>query len=424
MDAKGNPTDSQVNGKKVSFLSGASTLYERTVNYKEGLDKAPVLGSIHPKFLGNWHNTFNYKTLQLVVALAAKFGGMVYSSTKDFGSWTGTLKSTLPGQSEEFGGVEFTTAAGVKRNDGVIYDGVYKQGTVINNVDISGMSHQEAVDAGYLRPASALAYYANSHSWFSGIRERSMYESSWISVQQVSLNYDLLANFAKRLKMNGLRVGVYANDLFFLYNNAPDNFNPYSINDSNSGAMNKGSAMPYIRRFGFTRNRTMGVNLYFKKKPAKRPVRIISLGSGGIGEKDIYPRFVIPPNQVSTFSLKIRTPEDQSLLYAWPHMHYLGKNFRAFGVTAKNDTIPLIHIPDWSFEWQEMYRMKKLVRIPAGSTINVVGTYDNTTSNPQNPNSPPKYVYSTNNMAPTDEMLTFLLIYAPYQEGDENISLE
>jgi len=169
---------------------------------------------------------------------------------------------------------------------------------------------------------------------------------------------------------------------------------------------------------------TIGVKLYFKKNPAKRQVRIISLGSGGIGEKDIYPRFVIPPDQVSTYSLKIRTPEDQSLLYVWPHMHYLGKDFRAFAVTPQNDTIPLIHIPNWNFEWQEMYRMKKLVKIPAGSTINIIGTYDNTAKNPQNPNSPPKYVYSTGNMTATEEMLTFLLIYAPYQPGDEDILLE
>ncbi|KAF5275917.1 hypothetical protein FQR65_LT16519 [Abscondita terminalis] len=160
------------------------------------------------------------------------------------------------------------------------------------------------------------------------------------------------------------------------------------------------------------------------KTPAKRPVRIISLGSGGNGEKDIYPRFVIPPDQESTFSLKIRTPEDQSLLYVWPHMHYLGKDFKAFAVTLQNDTIPLIHIPKWNFEWQEMYRMKKLVKVPAGSTINIIGTFDNTANNPQNPNSPPKYVYSTGNMTSTDEMLTFLLIYAPYQSGDEEVLLE
>ncbi|ULT27577.1 hypothetical protein KUH03_13225 [Sphingobacterium sp. E70] len=146
----------------------------------------------------------------------------------------------------------------MQRNDGVIMDGVYKQGSTTTvggkTIDLGGMTHQQAVDAGYMRPASALAYYANSHSWFSGIRERAMYESSWISVQQVSLNYDLPGHIAKRLKMNGLRVGVYGNDLFFLYNSAPDGFNPYSVSDSGSGAMNEGSAMPYVRRFGFSIN--------------------------------------------------------------------------------------------------------------------------------------------------------------------------
>lgn len=258
VDGTRNPIESPLNGQKVLLISGASTLYERAANYTEGLDKSPVLGSILPKFLGNWRNTFNYKTVQLVVALDAKFGGMVYSSTKDLGSWLGTLESTLPGRSAEFGGVPYTTAAGVQRTDGIVYDGVYKQGSAITvggkTVDLSGMSHQEAIDAGYVRPASALAYYANSHSWFRGIRERSMYTSSWVSVQQVGLNYDLPATVAKKLKMNGLRVGVYANDLFFLYNSAPDNFNPYSVSDSGSGAMNEGSAMPYVRRFGFSIN--------------------------------------------------------------------------------------------------------------------------------------------------------------------------
>ncbi|WP_346085765.1 SusC/RagA family TonB-linked outer membrane protein [Sphingobacterium ginsenosidimutans] len=259
VDGGNKPIDSELNGKRVLYTpNGASTIYERAANYKEGLDKAPVLGSILPKFLGNWRNTFNYKSLQLVVGLDAKYGGMVYSSTKDFGSWTGILASTLPGRSEEFGGVAYTTAAGVQRNDGVIMDGVYKQGSTTTvggkTIDLGGMTHQQAVDAGYMRPASALAYYANSHSWFSGIRERAMYESSWISVQQVSLNYDLPGHIAKRLKMNGLRVGVYGNDLFFLYNSAPDGFNPYSVSDSGSGAMNEGSAMPYVRRFGFSIN--------------------------------------------------------------------------------------------------------------------------------------------------------------------------
>lgn len=168
----------------------------------------------------------------------------------------------------------------------------------------------------------------------------------------------------------------------------------------------------------------VGVNLFFKDKPVQREVRIISLGSGGIGEEAITPRLFIYPNKISTFRLTIRTPEDQSLLYVWPHMHLIGKEFTAYAVTPQRDTINLVHIPAWDFRWQELYRFKKLVRIPPGSMVHMSGTYDNTAQNPFNPNKPPQYVYSTGNMRSSNEMFTLLLIYSPYKEGDENISLE
>jgi len=168
----------------------------------------------------------------------------------------------------------------------------------------------------------------------------------------------------------------------------------------------------------------VGVNLFFKDKPVQREVRIISLGSGGIGEEAITPRLFIYPNKLSTFRLTIRTPEDQSLLYVWPHMHLIGKEFTAYAVTPQRDTINLVHIPAWDFRWQELYRFKKLVRIPPGSMLYMTGTYDNTAQNPFNPNKPPQYIYSTGNMRSSNEMFTLLLIYSPYKEGDETISLE
>lgn len=168
----------------------------------------------------------------------------------------------------------------------------------------------------------------------------------------------------------------------------------------------------------------VGIHLYFKDKPVDRPVRIISLGSGGVGERDIKPALMIPPNQVSSYELKMRTPQEQSLLYVWPHMHFLGKSFKAFVVTPGEDTIPLINIPQWDFRWQELYRFKKPVHIPKGSIIHMIGEYDNTNNNPLNPNKPPKYVFSRGSMKSDDEMFTLLLIYVPYVEGDENIALD
>ncbi|WP_343667442.1 cytochrome c [Chitinophaga sp.] len=167
-----------------------------------------------------------------------------------------------------------------------------------------------------------------------------------------------------------------------------------------------------------------GVQLYFTKNKVKRDIRAVSIGSGGVGEKDIDPFFYIPANAVKTFKVKVKVPEDQSLLYVWPHMHYLGKIFRAYSVTPANDTVRLVSIPDWNVAWQEMYWFPTLKKLPKGSTIYVEGTYDNTAENPANPNNPPQLIYSSGDMRSTDEMMTLVMIYLPYENGDERMEIK
>jgi hypothetical protein len=174
---------------------------------------------------------------------------------------------------------------------------------------------------------------------------------------------------------------------------------------------------------GADEHSTVGVKIFFTKQPIARPVKIISLGSGGIGEEDIRPPFIIRAGQIDSFHLEVRTQEDQSLLYVWPHMHYLGKVFTAYAVAPAGDTIPLVRIPDWDFRWQELYRFKHLVRLPAGSVVHIKGVYDNTENNPFNPNRPPRLVFSNGNMDASNEMLTLLLIYVSSEDGDEKIAL-
>jgi Copper type II ascorbate-dependent monooxygenase, C-terminal domain len=167
------------------------------------------------------------------------------------------------------------------------------------------------------------------------------------------------------------------------------------------------------------------VNLFFKKNPVTRPVKVISFGSGGIGEKQIDPIFYIKANDKKTFTLEVTNPgTDLSVMYVWPHMHYIGKEFKAYIVTVAGDTIKMVHIPEWDFRWQEIYRMKKLVKVPKGSVMHIEGTYDNTAQNPANPNSPPRTIFSEGSMRSTDEMMTLLMVYLPYEDGDEKIKME
>ncbi len=165
-----------------------------------------------------------------------------------------------------------------------------------------------------------------------------------------------------------------------------------------------------------------GVHLFFTNVPVEREVKVVSFGSGGIGELDIQPSFfMIPADKLSHYSLKFKNPgEDLSMLYIWPHMHYIGKSFKVYATLENNDTIPLVNIPDWDYRWQEMYRYKKFMKIPKGAVIHMECAYDNTAANPFNPFSPPQNIFSYSNMKSDQEMMTLLMIYLPYQPGDEN----
>jgi hypothetical protein len=86
------------------------------------------------------------------------------------------------------------------------------------------------------------------------------------------------------------------------------------------------------------------------------------------------------------------------------------------------DTIPLIDIPHWDFDWQGFYQFQKPVVIPPLSTLHGIATYNNTTSNHHLPGDVPVDV--SVGEATTDEMMLFFLSFALYQEGDEDMVID
>ncbi|MEO8150307.1 MAG: hypothetical protein ABI723_21920 [Bacteroidia bacterium] len=165
-------------------------------------------------------------------------------------------------------------------------------------------------------------------------------------------------------------------------------------------------------------------NVFFSPTPPIRPTMEKQLGTLGISP--IEPPLIIPPNKITSYKTKAIVPVDISLLTINPHMHLIGKSFLAYAVTPNNDTIHLVRINKWDFRWQYFYMFKKMLKIPAGTTIYVEGVYDNTDKNPNNPFYPPRTIREPigGNMKTTDEMFQLIMTYLPYQKGDENISLE
>lgn len=166
--------------------------------------------------------------------------------------------------------------------------------------------------------------------------------------------------------------------------------------------------------------------IYYAKKRPQRPTSELMLGTNGVAA--IEPPLVIPPNKITKHQTQVTIYNDISILTINPHLHLLGKSFKAFAIKPNGDTINLIHIPKWQFRWQYFYTFTKPVKVPKGSTIMAIAEFDNTNKNPNNPNNPPIQVserleFNGASMRTTDEMFQFIITYFPYQKGDENINL-
>ncbi len=115
-------------------------------------------------------------------------------------------------------------------------------------------------------------------------------------------------------------------------------------------------------------------------------------------------------------------PYDATLLSVFPHAHLLGQEFFVYAVKANGDTIPIIHVPQWNFEWQGFYTFKNPIKLPIGSRLYGGASYDNTTNNQFNPNQPPQNICAGLNT--TDEMFIVYFQYLAYQPGDELLDMD
>ena len=118
------------------------------------------------------------------------------------------------------------------------------------------------------------------------------------------------------------------------------------------------------------------------------PVRTSGVGNAG------FPAIpVIPPHAKNWAITAIRAFQDDTTLYVlWPHMHTRGKEMTYVLTYPDGREQVLLSVPNYDFNWQIFYELKEPLKIPAGSTIKTIGSYDNSAANKWNP-APQKEVY-------------------------------
>jgi hypothetical protein len=90
---------------------------------------------------------------------------------------------------------------------------------------------------------------------------------------------------------------------------------------------------------------------------------------------------LIPPNSTTSESQTWTLEEDYSLHALFPHMHLRGRSMR-FEIV---DGPILLNVPKFDFNWQHRYVLAEPMKLRAGTVVRWVAEFDNTPSNPNNP---------------------------------------
>ena len=152
--------------------------------------------------------------------------------------------------------------------------------------------------------------------------------------------------------------------------------------------------MLHLRPSGKVERVQASIGLYFSDSPpAQLPVMLrltrqnldIPAGESGYRVTD-------------SFTL----PIDVDVYTVQPHAHYLAHEMRGIARLPDGTIRPLILIKQWDFDWQDVYHYAAPVFLPAGSTLSIDYTYDNSSANPRNPHAPPVRV--TYGQQTSDEM--------------------
>jgi hypothetical protein len=119
------------------------------------------------------------------------------------------------------------------------------------------------------------------------------------------------------------------------------------------------------------------LGLYVSREKPK--AELLTRGAGDF-------RFLIKPGvEEHPVEAEFRFSKDSLLYEVTPHMHLRGKHFRYELHYPDGRSEVVLSVPHYDFNWQHNYRLAEPKKIPSGSRLLVKGAFDNSDSNPHNP---------------------------------------
>lgn len=171
--------------------------------------------------------------------------------------------------------------------------------------------------------------------------------------------------------------------------------------------LKKGATLNF--QFHYTTNGIAGTDkpkfgLYFAKGKKDQPERELKVTSA------FKLRLDIPPMERHSPASAERRIVKDSVIYALsPHMHYRGSSMRFTAIYPGGKEEILLSVPRYDLDWQRTYMLAEPKVVPAGTRILVEGAFDNSPSNPDNPDATKRVKFGDQSW---DEMFIGYMVYA------------
>ncbi len=161
-------------------------------------------------------------------------------------------------------------------------------------------------------------------------------------------------------------------------------------------------AQMHFHRNGIQSQDSTRIGLWLRKD-GKIPPKIM-------GFRFLHGDMVVIPAGIKNMKVtgEWMVPEDCMIAGIGPHAHLLAQSMDAIATLPDQTQLTIAKIPHWQYEWQQPYFFKEPRFLPKGTKITFSAIYNNTTSNPKNPYSPPQPIFLGE--ATTDEMLLPMLV--------------
>ncbi|HZS07283.1 MAG TPA: hypothetical protein VFD58_20770 [Blastocatellia bacterium] len=151
------------------------------------------------------------------------------------------------------------------------------------------------------------------------------------------------------------------------------------------------------------------IGFYFVDGVVRKHLRVL-LGD----RKDVE----IPPGEANYSLTSTKTfSSDAVIRFFHVHMHLRGKSYLMKLTYPDGRTETALEVPSYNFNWQRTYLLTEPMRVPKGTQVEFIGTYDNSTRNKFNPDPTQTVRWGEKT---TDEMMQGRIFY---EAADEDLNI-